>query len=62
MKTAKVLRVKTEAAAHVVIRNAAGKKLFDMYIHGVIIAIAVPKDAEIQIQPKSKGSSHEHNI
>jgi len=53
MKTAKVLRVKTEAPAHVVIRKGAGKKLFDMYIHGVIIAIAVPKDAEIQVDPRT---------
>ena len=60
MKTAKVLRVKTEAAAHVVIRNAAGKKLFDIYLPGVSIGVAVPLNAEIQIQPKSKGSSHEH--
>ena len=54
MKTAKVLRVKTEAAAHVVIRNGARKKLFDIYLSGVSITVAVPADAEIQVEPRSE--------
>ena len=55
MKTVKVLRVKTEAMAHVVIRNKAGKKLFDIYLPGVSVTLAVPSDAEIRIdaQPSS---------
>ena len=55
MKTAKVLRVKTEAAAHVVVRNRSGRKLFEVYMPGVTIVLSVPPDAEIKIEPK--GSS-----
>jgi hypothetical protein len=47
MKTAKVLQVKTEAVAHIVIRNGAGKKLFDLDLSGVSITVTVPPDAEI---------------
>ena len=51
MKTFKVLRVKTEAAAHIVVRNAKGRKLFDMDVQqGVTIVIAVPVDAEIKVK------------
>lgn len=48
MKTVKVLRIKTKAAAHIVLRNGAGKKLFDIDLPGVSITITVPLDAEIQ--------------
>ena len=51
MKTAKVLRVKTEAAAHIVIRNGAGKKLFDIDLSGVSITVTVPPDGEIRVEP-----------
>jgi hypothetical protein len=51
MKTAKVLQVKTEAAAHVVIRNAAGRKLFDMTMPGLTLVVAVSADAEIKVDP-----------
>jgi hypothetical protein len=50
MKTAKVLRVKTEVAAHIVVRNGAGKKLFDMDVSGVSITIAVPSNAELKVE------------
>jgi hypothetical protein len=54
MKMAKVLRVKTEAAAHIVLRNGAGKKLFDLDLPGVSITVTVPSDAEeIQVEPNS---------
>jgi hypothetical protein len=46
---AKVLQLKTEAIAHVVIRNRAGKKLFDIYLPGVSVTLAVPSDAQIRI-------------
>lgn len=51
MKTVKVLRVKTGAAARIVVRNGTGKKLFDMDVLGVSITIAVPSDAVIRIDP-----------
>ena len=50
MKTFKVLRVKTEAAAHIVVRNAKGRKSFDLYVSGVSITIAAPLNAEIKIE------------
>jgi len=49
MKSAKVLRLKTEAAAHIVVRNGAGKKLFDIDLSGVSITVAVSADANIQV-------------
>ena len=52
MKTVKILQVKTEAAAHVVIRSRTGRKLFDIYLPGVSITIAIPPDAEIKVVPK----------
>jgi hypothetical protein len=51
MKTAKVLRVKTEMATHVVIRNAAGKKLFEVDLPGVTVVLSVAPDAVIDIEP-----------
>jgi hypothetical protein len=51
MKTAKVLRVKTEAAAQIVIRNGTGKKLFDIELPGVSLTVTVPSDAEISVEP-----------
>jgi hypothetical protein len=52
MKTAKVLRVKTEdAATHVVIRNAAGRKLFDLTMPGLTLVVTVSADAEIKVDP-----------
>jgi hypothetical protein len=56
MKTAmKVLRVKTDAISQIVIRNGAGKKLFDIDIPGVSITITVPPNEEIEVEPKSNG-------
>jgi hypothetical protein len=51
MKSAKVLRVKTEAAAHIVIRNGSGKKLFELDLSGVSITVTVPSDSEIRVEP-----------
>jgi len=53
MKTAKVLRVKTETAAHIVIRSGTGKKLFDIELSGVSITVTVPPDEEIKVEPAS---------
>lgn len=52
MKTSKVLRVKTNAAVHIVIRNGAGKKLFEMDLSGVCITVTVPLTASIEVEPK----------
>jgi hypothetical protein len=49
--SAKVLQVKTDATTQVVIRNKAGKKLFDICAPGVSITLAVPVNAGIQIVP-----------
>ena len=51
MKIAKVLRFKTEAPAHIVIRNRAGKKLFEVEIPGVTVVLSVASDAVIDIEP-----------
>jgi len=52
MKTPKVLRLKTIAVAHIVIRNGAGKKLFEMDLPGVCITVTVPLTAAIEVEPK----------
>jgi hypothetical protein len=54
--TFRVVQIQTAASAVIVVRNANGRKLFDMEIHGVTISVAVPLDAEIQVDPKSSGS------
>ena len=54
MKIAKVLRVKTKAAAHVVIRNEAGNKLLDIYLPGVSVTLAVPPDAEVRVDARPR--------
>jgi hypothetical protein len=52
MKTFKVLQIKTEAAAHVVVRNAKGRKLFDLQVPGVSITVAVPSNTELKIKDR----------
>jgi hypothetical protein len=56
--TVRVVQIQTAASAgvtQIVVRNGAGKKLFDMDIPGVTIVIAVPLDAEIKIEPDRRG-------
>ena len=55
MKTSKVQRVKTKEAAHMVLRNGVGKKLFEIYFRGVSVTLEVPLDSEIRVdaQPSS---------
>jgi hypothetical protein len=53
--TFKVVQIQTKAAAQIVIRNGAGKKLFDMDVHGVTISLAVSADAEIKVEPVERG-------
>jgi hypothetical protein len=47
----KVVLIQTTAAAGIVLRNGAGKKLFDLHLSGVSISVAVPSDADIRIEP-----------
>ena len=47
----KVVQIQTQAAAQVLIRNRAGKKLFEIDVAGVSITVAVSPDVEIKIEP-----------
>jgi len=59
MKIAKGLRVKTEAGAHIVIRDGTGRKLFDMsLLRGVSITLTASIDAEIKVEPQPAPRSH----
>jgi hypothetical protein len=49
------VQIQTKAAAQVVIRNRAGKKIFEIDVAGVSISVAVPLDAEIRIEPDRRG-------
>lgn len=51
-RIAKVLQLKTEAPARVVIRDRAGKKLFYVDLPGVSITVAVPSSAEIKLKSR----------
>jgi hypothetical protein len=65
MKTAKVLRVKTEAAAHVVVRDGTGRKLFEVDLLGVTVVLSVSSDAVINIEPAlvtRAGRDHEKSF
>jgi hypothetical protein len=65
MKTAKVLRVKTDAAAHIVVRDGSGRKLFEVDLPGVTVVLSVPSDAVINIEPAPvtcAGRHHEKSV
>jgi hypothetical protein len=49
MSEFKIVRLKTQAASHIVIRNRAGYKIFEVSIPGVSISVAVLHDAQIQV-------------
>lgn len=51
MSKFRVVLIKTTRSTHVVVRNAKGRKLFDMDIPGVTLTLSVPLDAEITIEP-----------
>jgi len=55
LSKAKVLRVKTESATHLVMRDWAGKKLLDVEMPAVSVVFAVPSDAKIEVEPDEKG-------
>jgi hypothetical protein len=54
--TVKAVRLKTEAMAHLVIRNCTGHKLFDMNIPGVTVTITTPLNATIEIEPDERSA------
>jgi hypothetical protein len=60
MKTAKVLQVKTEAAAYIVIRNGAGRKLFEVDLPGVTVLLSAISDAVINIEPTPVTRTERH--
>jgi hypothetical protein len=47
----KVTQIKTSGDTHLVVRDAKGRKLFDVDAPGLTIVVAVPDTAEIRIQP-----------
>jgi hypothetical protein len=47
----RVVQIQTKASADILVRNAMGRKLFDMNIPGVSVTVAVPPDAKIKIEP-----------
>lgn len=61
MKTSKVLRVKTEAAAHIVVRDGSGRKLFEVDLPGVTVVLAVSSDAVINIEPTPVTRAERHH-
>jgi hypothetical protein len=50
----KVVHIQTTATTHIVIRNGAGKKLFDMDLSGVSVTVGVPSAADIKIEPSGR--------
>jgi len=52
----KAVQLETEARAHVVVRSKNGKKLFDLYLPGVSVTLAIPADAEIRFDAKPTSS------
>jgi hypothetical protein len=55
------VQLKTDAATHIVVRDAAGTKLVDINLLGCSITIAVPPDAEIQTSP-TKNNPQESQV
>ena len=53
-RMSKLVRIKTEAATHLVMRDWAGKKLLDIDLPGVSVTVAVPSDAKIEIEPDER--------
>ena len=58
-ETVKAVQLKTRSMTHVLIRNLAGHKLFEMDVHGVCIAVVTVLDAEIKIEPKTEPEAKE---
>ena len=55
----KALQIETVAKTHILIRDRAGRKLFEVDASGCSVAIAVPSDAEIQFAaPQAIAEEH----
>jgi hypothetical protein len=48
----KVTHIMTKESTRIVIRNRAGKKLFEMVLPGACITVRVPSAAAIEVEPK----------
>ena len=53
----RVIQIQTKTSTQIVVRNAKGRKLFDMEIQGLTIVLSVPVDAEIQVEPSPRGKN-----
>ena len=49
--TFRVVQIQTKASADILVRNAKGRKLFEMNISGVTVTITTPMNAGITIEP-----------
>jgi hypothetical protein len=49
--TVRVVHIQMTSAAHVTIRNIHGRKLFEMNLTGVTVALTVPADAAVKVEP-----------
>jgi hypothetical protein len=47
----RVVQVQTKAIAHIVVRDGAGRKLFEVDLPGVTVVLSVPSNAVIDIEP-----------
>jgi hypothetical protein len=56
----KVVQVQTKAAAHVVVRDGSGRKLFEVDLPGVTVVLSVTPDAVINIEPTPVTRTERH--
>ena len=54
MSEFRAVQIQTTAPTQIVVRNANGKKIFDMEIHGVTVTVTTTQDAEINIEPDER--------
>jgi hypothetical protein len=56
--TFRVVQIQTRASADIVVRNAKGRKLFEINLPGVSVTVTIPTDGEIKIEPDRRGEDH----
>lgn len=47
----RVVQVKTKAAAHIVVRDGSGRKLFEVDLTGVTVVVTTTDDEPIHVDP-----------